>query len=355
MAAKDSFPTVEQRLESFLLEHFQLDPREIGMVRLTGDASARQFYRCSFPDETSYVLVSYPEPFEEESFAYQQIHALLIEIGIPVPATFVSDGTLGMVLQEDLGDVLLQFKLKEVKRSRRIQLLMQAVDYILRIQVDGSAALKSGCVAYDRRFDRKKLLWELRYFHEHFLSRLGNVPIEKEVLFQEYDRLATELADYPQVFCHRDYQVRNLIVKGDLLFVIDFQDARWGPPAYDLASLLKDSIDLEGSALEDLQTHYLEESRLRRPCNIPLSFFSEEEFHRQFHLMCIQRLLKALGTYGFQVSVRRKGTYFQYIEGTLRRILLSQRELPEFPAIESMVKRQLDRGSVSLAEDWNED
>ena len=59
--------------------------------------------------------------------------------------------------------------------------------------------------------------------------------------------IVRELAAEPRVLCHRDYHSRNLMLRGDRLFIIDFQDARLGPDTYDLASLLRDSyVDLPG-------------------------------------------------------------------------------------------------------------
>jgi hypothetical protein len=62
---------------------------------------------------------------------------------------------------------------------------------------------------------------------------------------------------------------------------------------------------------------------------------------RQFHLMCIQRLLKALGTYGFQIVTRGNFLYQQYVPGSLQRSLLSLQAVPEFPYIQSIVEGDL--------------
>jgi len=344
MPPEDLFPEARQRLNQFLQEHFQSESGEMKSVRLAGDASIRQYYRCISPRGKSYIAVSYPEPIELGSFTYRQIYDLFREIGIPVPATFAMNQALGIVLQEDLGDELLLNRLEKVGPLKRQRLLSKAVDYILRIQAEGSAKFDQNYDAYELAFDREKLNWELRFFGRHYLGGISQAA-ERVCggLLEEYDRLAAELADFPRVLCHRDFQVRNIICAGEVLYVIDFQDARWGPPSYDLASLLKDSIDLDARTVNLLIEYYLRESRSRQLPKVSSEVFSEEAFARQFHLMCIQRLLKALGTYGYQVSVRQKTVYLQYVKGTLQRVLASLREIGEFPAVQSMVEEELSR------------
>src|SRR4029077_1615625 len=109
---------------------------------------------------------------------------------------------------------------------------------------------------------------------------------EERLLRAFYADLARECDRLPRVYCHRDFQSRNLMVRGGRLGLIDYQDARMGPYTYDAASLLRDSsLDLE----EDLVKEMLE--RLARSLDIPL-----EELRRDFDLMALQRNIKDLGT-----------------------------------------------------------
>src|SRR4030095_5077750 len=74
----------------------------------------------------------------------------------------------------------------------------------------------------------------------------------------ESQRPAGLLPSQPQVFVHRDYHSRNLMVDGSRIGIIDFQDALMGPATYDLASLLKDAyIELDEAVVEDLIDHFL--------------------------------------------------------------------------------------------------
>ena len=94
------------------------------------------------------------------------------------------------------------------------------------------------------------------------------------------------------------------------LYVIDFQDARMGPDTYDLVSLLRDSYaDLPDALVTEAVDHFL--SGKGESTTI-------ETFTRRFDLMALQRNLKALGTFGYQIATRHNPVYLQYIPRTLR-------------------------------------
>jgi aminoglycoside/choline kinase family phosphotransferase len=156
-------------------------------------------------------------------------------------------------------------------------------------------------------------MWELDFFAKHFLHAYRGValsPTECEALHEEFLAIAHELAGEPRVLCHRDYHSRNLMLTGDRLVMIDFQDARMGPDTYDLASLLRDSyVDISNETLDDLIAYFL--ALQGRPNDGP-------EFRRRFDLMALQRNLKALGTFGYQTTARENPVYIQYMARTLR-------------------------------------
>ncbi|MEJ2082164.1 MAG: phosphotransferase [Acidobacteriota bacterium] len=190
--------------------------------------------------------------------------------------------------------------------------------------------------------DEARLRWELDFFLRHYVGDFRNRRVEHiDALQEEFRKMARELGQSPQVFCHRDYQVRNLMVKNETLYVIDFQDARWGPPSYDLASLLKDSIQLDSGQIEESIESYRKALSRRGYAGLPADVFERRSFERQFHVMCLQRMLKALGTYGNQIAVRGISSYRRLVPGTLERALLSLEALREFPATRKLVEEEL--------------
>ncbi len=331
---------MQQRLMNFVRETFR-PGYPYNISKLVGDASMRQYFRFETQSGQSYIMAAYPEPFDPEHFSYKQVYDLFQQAGLPVPTIIAMDGPLGIVVQEDLGNESLQRRLINASPQDQESLLRQSIDLILTIQSRGTEALRPDYEASKLAFDEEKLKWELEFFRKNYLINYRQVqPPDDSPLTAEFGRLATELAACPRVLCHRDYHIRNLMFRDGQLYIIDFQDARWGPPSYDLASLLKDSIGLEEEQTRSLIDYYLERS--------PQSA-GFDDFQRQFHLMCVQRLLKALGTYAYQITVRNHYIYEQYVEGSLRRALISLRALDEFPYIGEIVEKETG-GEVAQAD-----
>ncbi|GAB4235723.1 MAG: phosphotransferase [Acidobacteriota bacterium] len=348
----DTVAPIQQRVMEFVRSYFQPGYNHFNVVKLVGDASSRQYYRYFQDDGTSWILAAYPEPFDAACFPFLEIHRLLDRIGVPVPRIYRVAGELGVVLQEDLGDESLQRRLRNTSAAEALGWFRQAVDHIVRMQTAGTRSFSPECAGYHVAFDEAKLTWEFDFFRKYFLNAYrGCGDWADPDLVAECARISRELAGYPRVFCHRDFHVRNLMVKDERLFVIDFQDARWGPPTYDLVSLLKDSLELHASLQQELTGYYLERIGEEQFAGLPAELFSPGPFERQFHLMAIQRLLKALGTYGYQIQVRGNFIYEQYIPGSLHRALESLVWTGEFPVLQRVVGRELralspDRTSV---------
>jgi aminoglycoside/choline kinase family phosphotransferase len=324
---------IQQRLVDFIERELDFECHASQLNRLAGDASERQYFRYLSRSGEAVILTAYPEPFDPDTFTYQQVYHLLREIGLPVPEIIALDGELGIVLQEDLGDESLQDRLLTAAEQERGELLHQAIDHIVTIQQEGTKALKPEYEASVLAFDEEKLNSELLFFHRHFLRGYRGLEVtQEETLLEEFARLSSELAGLPRLLCHRDYHVRNLMLKDGKIYIIDFQDARQGPPSYDVVSLLKDSIELDPEEVDEYRDHYLSKAPLDGKAG---------DFVRQFHCMCIQRLLKALGTYGFQITERGNDLYRQYVSGSLQRALLSLQAVPEFPYIQSIVEGSL--------------
>jgi aminoglycoside/choline kinase family phosphotransferase len=106
--------------------------------------------------------------------------------------------------------------------------------------------------------------------------------------------------------------------------MVDIQDARWGPDAYDLASLLRDAyVDIQEDWVEPLIRHYLDQLD-----DAP----SYDEFRQRFDIVAAQRMLKALGTFGYQIAVLGNRRYESAISRTTARLrrLLTQRHETRF-------------------------
>jgi hypothetical protein len=296
------------------------------VVPLSGDASTRRYYRLMAPGR-SHVLALYPEPFVPEELSYLTVHSLLVACGLPVPATIDVDGARGVVLQEDLGDQTLQELLRSRGDGRREALYREAVDQIARLQRKARGGPQQPA-CFGIAFDIEKLSWELHYFQKHFLEGLREADPSVEdraVLSEAFHQLSQEIASWPRVLCHRDYHSRNLMPHAGRLYWIDFQDARMGPVSYDLASLLRDAyLDVPEELQEDLKERLRQQAAPEEP---------REVFRRRYDLMCVQRNLKALGTFGYMATVRQNPVYLQYIPRTLEH---ARHNLTRYPELERL-------------------
>ena len=322
---------VDERIHRFLEQ--ELPGGGAGGIRkLKGDASTREYFRCGVSASETAILTLYPEPFDPAESTYLQVYRMLRRIGLPVPRVHAVDGVLGVVLQEDLGDMTLERRLRGAGSRERKRLLGQAAEHLIVLQREGPRAAEPGWPVLQLSFDLEKLTWELQFFRRHFLEGYSSLRVERERLASEFLALCGELAEAERFVCHRDYQVRNLMLKEGRVYMIDFQDARLGPQAYDLVSLLLDSIDLPPGEVEELVDFYLQRGA---------PAVGGRQFRRQFQLTSIQRLLKALGTFGYQAGVLGREAYRAYIPGTLERVAAALKTIPEFPYIRALVEAQV--------------
>jgi N-acetylmuramate 1-kinase len=313
-------------IRQYLEETRPGDSSEVRVAPLSGDASTRRYYRLEDGGRST-VLALYPEAFAPEELTYLSVHRLLEGYGLPVPATLGVDGERGIVLQEDLGDRTLQTVLDEAPASVREELYREAVDEVAQLQTRAAqGSQKVDC--FRIAFDIEKLSWELHYFLKHFVEghRGCDPSVEDRAnLSEAFHQLSHEIASWPRVLCHRDYHSRNLMLHGGRLFWIDFQDARMGPTTYDLASLLRDAyVDVPEELQEELKERFRQTATPDEP---------REVFRRRFDLMCVQRNLKALGTFGYMATVRQNPVYLPYIPRTLAH---ARHNLSRYPELDRL-------------------
>ena len=286
--------------------------RELGLncqaiVPLKGDGSARKFFRIRTPRET-FVLIL-PQPGEyglREARAYYRLGRFLRAYGIPVPEILLYRDQDGLLLVEDLGDLRL------CEHPARDNLYPQAVKILTKLQALTPYFPKESVLEtlyYDR-----ELIWhrEILYFEKWYLKTYRKKPpcIETRSLLEEFLHESVKCFT-DTVVLHRDFQSRNLMVKNDRLYVIDFQSTRLGPPSYDLASLVWDPYVARIPAERLLQLY------------LHLTSRDQEAFLREFKRISVFRLMQALGAF-VKLSFEGKTWFRDYIphaEERLRKLL----------------------------------
>lgn len=300
-------------------------PDGYSIQRLTGDASSRSYFRIQLPGGESVVLMRMPEPFDKSNSPYLENYHLFRSSGIRLAEIYSMDPSRGLVLLQDLGDATLFELYGDWIPRERLSHYLRALDYLKTIE----SIQPSGSLA----FDTEKLLWELNFFQEHFLKGLKHILLseaESEEIQQHFRRLASELANRPRKFCHRDYHSRNLMVFKTDMYVIDFQDARLGPVTYDVASLCYDSyIQHSPDFLSHLESYFF-------------AYHPDGEIQRyEYPRMCLQRNLKALGTFGYQASKLGRDFYLQFVDSTLSYVKRHFDKLPEYSEFQKLLGRHL--------------
>ena len=325
-------------VSGFLAERRGQAASAVEVTPMSGDASTRRYFRLR-EGGRSHVLALYPEPFDPDDLSFVSVHGLLDSWGLPVPAIVERDGTRGILVLEDLGDLTLQEVLKDASPARWEDLYREALDHLALLQREAARGpQRAPC--FQIAFDIEKLSWELHYFLKHFVEGLRGADLSVEdraTVSEGFHGLAAEVASWPRVLCHRDFHSRNLMLHRERLFWIDFQDARMGPATYDLASVLRDAyVDVP----EELVAGLAEEFRQKAAPGEP-----REVFLRRFELMSVQRNLKALGTFGYMATVRGNRVYLPYIPRTLAH---ARRNLARHPELGGLL-RALARHVEELA------
>ncbi len=327
-------PSLERLTEKRILDVLDRDPDRTRLVRLAGDASTREYFRVFFSDGSTVIVTVYPDSGSESEAAFLDVQRFLDALGLPVPMIRAHYPDQGLMVLEDLGDALLETAVLEAEESQTMALYQQAVDLLLRMR-EATSPFSSGCIVFELAFDEEKLMQEMDFAMVHFVRGFCGLDprsVAAAVLESFFRRICTMLANEPRIFAHRDFHARNLILHRDRLVMIDFQDARMGPAEYDLASLLRDSYVTVPEALVDqLLAQYLE--RIEEG-----SGDFSERFRYVFDVMSLQRNIKALGTFGYQASVRGLRRYVSSIPRTGTYIGLNISQYQEFSRYRSVVE-----------------
>jgi aminoglycoside/choline kinase family phosphotransferase len=230
-------------------------------------------------------------PEQEDVRPYLRVSSLLESLGAHVPKVHHSDPGRGLLLLEDLGSTHYLSALEA--GGDPDALYGEALAILAQIQVRGAASARAL-----PPYGREALARELALVQPWFLERHLAITLSdahSRMLQDASELLIAEALAQPQVFVHRDYHSRNLMVlPARSPGILDFQDALHGPIGYDLVSLLKDCYI---SWPRERVLRWLREHRARLAAlGGPLGQ-DETQFVRWFDLMGVQRHMKVLGIF----------------------------------------------------------
>ena len=266
----------------------QLGQSGLELTPASSDASFRRYFRTE-ADGKSYIIMDAP-PEKEGLGPFIHASELLHELGLHVPEVIAADPKQGLLLLTDLGQ---QTYLDSLDESTVERLYGDALGALLILQ-SGIHRDAHAFAPYSADLLGGEMALCLPWYFERHLGRTLTAETHS-MLAEAYDRLVRSALSQPQVWVHRDYHSRNLMVcRRHNPGILDFQDAVTGPITYDLVSLLRDCyVRWPASRVDDWALGYQQqatESGLMREVE-------EQQFLDWFDLMGIQRHLKVLGIF----------------------------------------------------------
>jgi aminoglycoside/choline kinase family phosphotransferase len=313
-------------LKTLFEQHFHLPVERVQPLQGQLGGSGRNIARLA-SGKVSAIGILYG--VREENLAFLEFSRHFRRHGLPVPEIYAEDLTQGAYLEEDFGDVSLFEFLSKNRAGENIsapviEAYRKVVEVLPRFQVEASRDLDYS-VCYPRGgFDRQSINWDLNYFKYYFL-RLAGIPFSEQALEDDFERLTTFLLTAPQdYFLYRDFQSRNVMLRGSQPFFLDYQGGRKGALQYDIASLLYDAkADLPPDLRQQLLDHYLDQLASFLPLD-------RAAFMRHYYAYVYVRIMQALGAYGFRGFYERKAHFLQSVPYALKNLrwLLHHAELP---------------------------
>jgi N-acetylmuramate 1-kinase len=323
-------------------QYLKVNAIDSAVEPLTPDASTRRYFRIQHGGRPM-VACAYPDDIKHLARSYIDVSEVFGSNDLPVAEVFDYDEVLGVLVLEDLGDMILRVKMAECTESERDQLFRDAISLIARIQKATDSAVESNSIASRLRFDTEKLMWELNFFKIHYFTTFKKEPLDPMVdqaIEAEFNELSEALDQYASVLCHRDFHAANLMIDGKgQLRIIDHQDARIGSTSYDLVSLLLDRVTDTPS---DIWIVGMLEYFHREREAMGLERLDRDAFRQEFQLQTVQRCLKAAGTFSFQSAVRDKAYFVPFIKPMFRIALQAAEDLGHFPHLQEMLIREIN-------------
>lgn len=307
---------------------------EVNLELIQKGGSDRHYYRVEgsgrFRGPRTCILMVYTDKRPDNLSFFAAAEVLSLQ-GVRTPRVYFHDAALRLAWIEDLGrDDLWNYR--NHPEEEKLALYRDTLEQVSLVhswkldRVPGQLQrhLQPG-------FDERLYLWEQDYFFNHFaknFSALSADEISKIRHAAPFGEMAHDLANLPKFLIHRDFQSQNVIIKNSQAWLIDFQGLRPGRPEYDVASLLYDPyVTLTQDEREDLNAHYLEV----RPHDDQW-----DTNHEIYAACCAQRLMQALGAYGFLGLEKNKPAFLEHIPQAienLRQVLTDHPILPDLLSV----------------------
>lgn len=302
--------------------------KAITITKLPQSGSDRVYFRLS-SNKHSVIGTYSADTKENETFIYMAIH--FHSKNVAVPKVYGASDDHHYYLQEDLGDVSLYSIIQQEGMSDRVVgLLKRTLEQLAYLQIKGAEDFDFQKCHPIKAFDKSSMFWDLNSF-KYYFARVARVHFNETELNKDFHNLSDYLLqEKHQYFMFRDCQSRNIMIKDEEPYFIDFQGGRKGALQYDCASLLwqagaKIPMDLR----EQLFEFYVENVKSHIALN-------EADFKERYKGFILIRILQVLGAYGFRGLIEKRPHFIQSIIPALenlRYFIPNIKDLPELKSV----------------------
>ena len=312
---------------------------------LTGSGSNRRYLRMTGP--RSLIAVCGESTAENRAFIYMARH--FRNKGIPVPKVLAVSDDESCYIQEDLGDTLLFNAITNGRTTGEFSdnekgLIRKSIARLPSIQFKGAEGMDFEMCYPLSDFNRRTVMWDLNYFKYCFLKATG-ISFNESTLEDDFEAMTDILLKASSdTFMYRDFQSRNVIIKDEEPYFIDFQGGRKGPIYYDVASFLwQAKANFNSELREEMIDTYISEASKFTDIN-------PAEFRQTLHHFVVFRTMQVLGAYGFRGLLERKAHFIESIPYALNNLqTLFKHHLNEYPYLSKVIVQlsQMDINDIT--------
>jgi aminoglycoside/choline kinase family phosphotransferase len=318
-------------LSRLFTEQFGEEPQQTKLLPASG--SDRRYVRLSAGNKSA---IGAYNPYKNENNTFFYFTRVFTKYGLPVPELLGQSPNKETYLLEDLGNTSLFQIIEQEGHSDRVKsLLKKSIDQLVRFHWEASREIDYSICFSAKTFDRQQIFSDLLYFKYYFADLL-KINYDRPALLEELEEWSKTLgAARPQTFMYRDFQSRNIHVKNEEVFFIDYQGGMLGLPQYDLASLLWQARAQFSDDWKNELLNYYFTALSALPEKPGLN---ETEFRRTYLDCVLLRILQTLGAYGFRGLMERKPHFVKSIKPALKQLAAFLDTYPHLPVYNELRK-----------------
>jgi N-acetylmuramate 1-kinase len=324
---------IDEKIKEFIAAN--LDTTDYELIPIKKSGSERRFSRVCLPDKTSFIFMHYGTEIEENAY-WADINKFLAVLDISVPQIIAQDIKQHFILLEDLGDIDL-WSQKALPWDKRSDYYIHALTQIRRLHACPLTQIPAD-LKLSESYGPGLYKWEHDYFLENLVGEVCKIKPPSSLLRElkeELESLSSRLQKIEPCLIHRDFQSQNIMIKDGKPVFIDFQGMRKGCLFYDLGSLICDPyVTFAAEERNELISFYYE---LMKPA------YSCDVFVNNFWQASAQRLMQALGAYGFLGFKKSKPAFLAHIDSGIKNLLIATTHAATLPVLHELASECIQK------------